>query len=414
MKIQDSPYSSDSAPNAENSARIAPFPSRLPQVGTTIFTIMSALASESKAINLGQGFPDFPCDTELISAVSAAMLAGHNQYPPMAGILELRQAIAEKILALYGKSYLPETEITITAGGTQGILTAVLCCVHPGDEVILLEPAYDSYQPAIELAGGKPIGLALQTIRDQNGQVTSYEIPWEQLSQAINQKTRLIMINSPHNPTGMVWSSADLDRLATLLANTDILVCSDEVYEHMVYDGQAHQSVASHPQLAKRSFLISSFGKTYHVTGWKIGYVAAPAELTHEFRKVHQFNVFTVNTPVQYGITEYLKTPAHYQNLPCFYQAKRDYFRAGLANTRFQLLPCPGTYFQCVDYSALTVPEAKLNESDFCRWLTTEIGVAAIPVSAFYAKPLESGVVRFCFAKQTETLKSALLRLQHL
>lgn len=414
MKIEESSYSSDSAPNLKDSAAIAPFPSRLPLVGTTIFTIMSALASESKAINLGQGFPDFPCDPDLIAKVTTAMLAGHNQYPPMTGIAELRTAIAQKIFAEYGKSYQSETEITITAGGTQGILTAVLCCVHPGDEVILLEPAYDSYQPAIELAGGKPIGITLQTIRDHKGQVTSYEIPWEQLSQAINPKTRLIMINSPHNPTGMVWSKNDLDRLAKLLENTAVLVCSDEVYEHMVYDGQAHQSVASHPQLAKRSFLISSFGKTYHVTGWKIGYVAAPAELSHEFRKVHQFNVFTVNTPVQYGVAQYLQTAAHYQNLPDFYQAKRDYFRAGLANTRFKLLPCPGTYFQCVDYSALTVPEAKLNESDFCRWLTTEIGVAAIPVSAFYAKPLESGVVRFCFAKQAETLKSALLRLQHL
>ena len=388
------------------------FPSRLPKVGTTIFTVMSALAAEHKAINLGQGFPDFPCDRKLIADVNAAMLADHNQYPPMIGIGDLRNGIAKKIENLYQHHYDPDSEITVTAGGTQGILTAILSCVGPGDEVIIIEPAYDSYRPSIELAGGKAIAVSLETLRDQNGQVASYIIPWEALTKAINPKTRLLIINTPHNPTGMVWQKADLDRLASLLKNTSTLVLSDEVYEHMVYDGAKHHSVASHPELAARSFLISSFGKTYHVTGWKVGYVAAPASLTAEFRKVHQFNVFTVNTPMQYGLASYLSEASHYLNLPDFYQVKRDFFRAGLEKTEFKLLPTPGTYFQCVDYTALNIPEAKLPEAEFCKWLTTEVGVAAIPVSAFYQKPTESGVVRFCFAKQEKTLASALQRLQ--
>ena len=390
------------------------FPSRLPNVGTTIFTVMSALATEHQAINLGQGFPDFPCDRNLINKVNEAMLADHNQYPPMIGIGDLRNEIAKKIENLYRHHYDPDTEITVTAGGTQGILTAILSCVGPGDEVIIIEPAYDSYRPSIELAGGKTIAVSLETVRDQNGQVASYDIPWDALTKAINPKTRLLIINTPHNPTGMVWQRADLDRLASLLKNTSTLVLSDEVYEHMVYDGAKHHSVASHPDLAARSFLISSFGKTYHVTGWKVGYVAAPASLTAEFRKVHQFNVFTVNTPMQYGLASYLSEASHYLNLPAFYQAKRDFFRAELEKTRFKLLPTPGTYFQCVDYTALNIPQAKLSEAEFCKWLTTEVGVAAIPVSAFYQKPTESGVVRFCFAKQEQTLVSALQRLQSL
>ena len=390
------------------------FPSRLPKVGTTIFTVMSALAAEHKAINLGQGFPDFPCDRNLIGKVNEAMLADHNQYPPMIGIGDLRNGIAKKIENLYQHHYDPDSEITVTAGGTQGILTAILSCVGPGDEVIIIEPAYDSYRPSIELAGGKAIAVSLETLRDQNGQVASYIIPWEALTKAINPKTRLLIINTPHNPTGMVWQKADLDRLASLLKNTSTLVLSDEVYEHMVYDGAKHHSVASHPELAARSFLISSFGKTYHVTGWKVGYVAAPASLTAEFRKVHQFNVFTVNTPMQYGLASYLSEASHYLNLPDFYQVKRDFFRAGLEKTGFKLLPTPGTYFQCVDYTALNIPEAKLPEAEFCKWLTTEVGVAAIPVSAFYEKPTESGVVRFCFAKQEQTLANALQRLQAL
>ena len=390
------------------------FPSRLPNVGTTIFTVMSALATEHQAINLGQGFPDFPCDRKLIESVNEAMLADHNQYPPMIGIPKLRQEISQKIQTLYGHHYDADSEITITAGGTQGILTAILCCVSPGDEVIIIEPAYDSYRPSIELAGGKVRAVSLQATRDENGQVSAYEIPWLALANAINSKTRLIIINTPHNPTGMVWQRADLDRLALLVKDTSALILSDEVYEHMVYDGAQHHSVASHPELAARSFLISSFGKTYHVTGWKVGYVAAPASLTAEFRKVHQFNVFTVNTPMQYGLASYLSDASHYLNLPAFYQAKRDFFRAGLQKTQFKMLPTPGTYFQCVDYSALSIPEAKLPEAEFCKWLTTEVGVAAIPVSAFYEQTTESGVIRFCFAKQEQTLASALQRLQAL
>jgi methionine aminotransferase len=391
-----------------------PFPSRLPHVGTTIFTVMSALAAKHQAINLGQGFPDFPCDRDLIATVNQAMLNNHNQYPPMIGIPDLRKGIEQKIQNLYGHHYNPESEITITAGGTQGILTSILACVSPGDEVVIIEPAYDSYRPAIELAGGKTIAVALEAVRDGNGQVAAYSIPWDALEKVIHPKTRLLIINTPHNPTGMVWQKADLGRLADLLHNTSTLVVSDEVYEHMVFDGAKHHSVASHPELAARSFLISSFGKTYHVTGWKVGYVAAPASMTAEFRKVHQFNVFTVNTPMQYGLADYLSEASHYLNLPAFYQAKRDFFRAGLEKTKLKMLPTPGTYFQCVDYSALGIAEAKLSEAEFCKWLTTEVGVAAIPVSAFYEQPTESGVIRFCFAKQEQTLASALQRLQAL
>jgi methionine aminotransferase len=375
---------------------------------------MSALAAEHQAINLGQGFPDFPCDRELIAEVNAAMLSDQNQYPPMIGIAELRQGVSEKISALYGHHYDPNTEITITAGGTQGILTAILSCVSPGDEVIIIEPAYDSYQPSIELAGGKIIAVSLIANRDDQGIVHSYSIPWDDLAKSINIKTRLVIINTPHNPTGMIWQKMDLDRLANLVRNTNALILSDEVYEHMVYDGHPHVSIASHSELAARSFLISSFGKTYHVTGWKVGYVAAPAAMMAEFRKVHQFNVFTVNTPMQYGLAKYLKNAEHYQGLPSFYQAKRDYFSKGLAQTNFKLLPVPATYFQCVNYTNLNIPQAKMSEIDFCSWLTTKIGVAAIPISAFYAQPIESGVIRFCFAKKEETLSAALARLQTL
>jgi len=390
------------------------FPSRLPQVGTTIFTVMSALAAEHQAINLGQGFPDFPCDRKLIDDVNEAMLADHNQYPPMAGVAELRHGVSEKIKTLYGHRYDPDSEITITAGGTQAIFTAILSCVGPDDEVIIIEPAFDSYRPAIDLARGKTIAVPLEVVRDESGQVASYEIPWDSLAKAINPKTRLILFNTPHNPTGMVWDKPDLDRLAALVRNTSALILSDEVYEHMVYDGAKHHSIASHPELAARSFLISSFGKTFHVTGWKVGYVAAPHSITKEFRKVHQFNVFTVNTPMQYGLASYLSNADHYLNLPAFYQAKRDFFRSGLSQTKFKLLPTPGTYFQCADYSSLKIPQAKLSEADFCKWLTTEIGVAAIPVSAFYDQATESGVIRFCFAKQEQTLAKALERLQTL
>ncbi|MDO8713038.1 MAG: methionine aminotransferase [Polynucleobacter sp.] len=398
----------------QNSHLIPAFPSRLPEVGTTVFTVMSALAAKHQAINLGQGFPDFPCDRELIAEVNAAMLADHNQYPPMAGVAKLRHSVAQKISALYGHDYDPETEITITAGGTQGIMTAILSCVSPGDEVVIIEPAYDSYRPSIDLAGGKTIAVSLLAKRDDQARVYSYAIPWEDLANAIGPKTRLLIINTPHNPTGIVWQASDLLRLAQLVKNTNTLILSDEVYEHMVYDGHAHQSIASHPSLAARSFLISSFGKTYHVTGWKVGYVAAPAAMMREFRKVHQFNVFTVNTPMQYGLAKYLKNENHYLSLPSFYQSKRDYFQTGLQATGFKLLPAPATYFQCVNYTDLDIPQSKLSEAEFCAWLTSEIGVAAIPVSAFYAAPVESGVIRFCFAKKEQTLSNALTRLQSL
>jgi methionine aminotransferase len=386
--------------------------SKLPKVGTTIFTVMSALAQEYDAINLGQGFPDFPCDRRLTEALYQASLAGHNQYPPMAGILPLRLAISEKLTQLYGHTYDPDSEITVTAGGTQGIFTVVAACVRPGDEVIVIEPVYDSYIPAIEAMGGQAVRVAMELRVGQDGKSQSYELPWAALKAAISPKTRMIMINSPHNPTGMVWSSTDLERLARLVRDTSILICSDEVYEHMVYDGQRHCSIASHPELAQRSFLISSFGKTYHVTGWKIGFVAAPRELSLEFRKVHQFNVFTVHTPTQYAIHAYMQDPSPYLELANFYQAKRDLFRQGLASTGLQLLPAPGTYFQCVNYRGLQMDQAAMTELDFCRWLTQSVGVAAIPVSAFYEDKTESGIVRFCYAKQDITLQKALERLQ--
>ncbi|MBU6493291.1 MAG: pyridoxal phosphate-dependent aminotransferase [Burkholderiales bacterium] len=373
--------------------------SRLPNVGTTIFTVMSALATERGAVNLGQGFPDFDCDSRILDAVADAMRQGQNQYPPMAGVPALRQAIAAKIQALYGTQLDWGQEITITAGATQALFTAILCCVHPGDEVIVFEPTYDSYVPSIELAGGKPVFITLEA--------PEYRIPFDRLAAAITPRTRLILLNTPHNPSGTVWHAGDMQQLAELVRDTDILLLSDEVYEHMVYDGQRHESVLRHPELARRSFVVSSFGKTYHVTGWKVGYVAAPAPLSAEFRKVHQFNVFTVNTPMQHGLARYMEDPAPYLDLPAFYQRKRDLFRAGLANTRFKLLPCEGTYFQCVDYSAIS----DQTEAEFAAWLTTEIGVAAIPVSAFYHAPHESGVVRFCFAKQDATLEQALTRL---
>ena len=376
--------------------------SRLPNVGTTIFTVMSALATQKGAVNLGQGFPDFACDPRIVDAVSNAMRDGHNQYPPMAGAASLRLAISEKIERMYGRQYDAEREITVTAGATQAILTAILCCVHPGDEVVVIEPMYDCYVPAIELAGGKPVFVSLEA--------PDYALPFDKIAAAITPKTRLLIINSPHNPTGRVWRAADMQKLDEILRGTDVLILSDEVYEHMVFDGASHESVCRYPDLAARSFVVSSFGKTFHVTGWKIGYVAAPAALTAEFRKVHQFNVFTVNTPMQVGIAEYLKDPAPYLELPAFYQQKRDFFREGLAHSRFKLLPCDGTYFQCVDYSAIS----DLPEAEFSQWLTSEIGVAAIPVSAFYHESHESGVVRFCFAKNEETLRTALERLASL
>jgi methionine transaminase len=387
---------------------------KLPAVGTTIFTVMSALAAEKGAVNLGQGFPDFHCDHSLVDAVSLAMNEGLNQYPPMTGIPLLRQAVRDKVAALYGYRYDATNEITVTAGATQGIITAVLAVVRPGDEVVVLEPCYDSYVPNIELAGGSVVRVPLTP--------GTFRPDFERIAAALSPKTRAIIINSPHNPSATVWTQADMLKLQELLAPTDILLISDEVYEHMVYDdaptqaGQvgSHQSAALFPGLAARAFIVSSFGKTYHVTGWKIGYVAAPAALSAEFRKVHQFNVFTVNTPVQYGLARFMADPKPYLQLPTFYQAKRDLFRAGLASTRFRLLPSEGSYFQCVNIEDLAVPERHLSEADFCLWLTQEIGVAAIPLSAFYGNAFDQRVVRFCFAKKDETLRNALQRLSKL
>jgi methionine transaminase len=373
--------------------------SRLPAVGTTIFTVMSALAAQHGAVNLGQGFPDFACDPKLVDAVDAAMRAGHNQYPPMAGIEPLREAVAAKIEALYGARYDAGSEITVTAGATQAILTAILAVVHPGDEVIVLEPCYDSYAPNIELAGGRVVRVALTP--------GTFRPDFDAIAVALNPKTRAILVNSPHNPSATVWTRAEMQRLTMLLEPTDTLLISDEVYEHMVFDGVAHTSASSIPSLAARSFVVSSFGKTFHVTGWKVGSVAAPAALSAEFRKVHQFNVFTVNTPMQHALAAYLANPAPYRELPAFYQAKRDLFRAGLAATRLRLLPSEGSYFQCVDYAAVS----SLGEEAFCRWLTSEIGVAAIPLSAFYADGRDQHIARLCFAKRDQTLETALQRL---
>jgi methionine aminotransferase len=320
----------------------------------------------------------------------------------MPGMLVLRQEIGAKVKALYQADYDVDTEITVTAGATQAIMTSILACVHPGDEVIVIEPAYDSYIPTIQMAGGIPV---LVGMRYENN---CFSIDWDLLASKVSPKTRLILINSPHNPTGTILSKEDLDKLAGIIRDTKILLISDEVYEHMVFDDKRHHSVASHQELAQRSFVISSFGKTYHVTGWKVGYVLAPKLMTVEFRKVHQFNVFTVNTPMQVGIAQFMRDHTHHLNLSDFYQEKRDYFRDALSNSKFKLLPSDGTYFQCVDYSAIS----DQSELDFATWLTKEIGVAAIPVSAFYREQVQNKLVRFCFAKQAGTLESAIQRLQ--
>jgi methionine aminotransferase len=320
----------------------------------------------------------------------------------MTGVPLLRERVADKVAALYGRRYDAGSEITITAGATQAILTAVLCCVSPGDEVIVLEPCYDSYAPNIELAGGKVVRVPLKP--------GTFRPDFARIAAALSPRTRLLMINSPHNPSATVWTRAEMQQLAELLAPTQVLLLSDEVYEHMVFDGLPHVSAASIPALASRTFVVSSFGKTYHVTGWKVGYVAAPAPLSAEFRKVHQFNVFTVNTPVQHGLARFMADPAPYRDLPDFYQRKRDLFRDGLARTRLKPLVTQGSYFQLVDYSAVS----SLSEGEFCQWLTREIGVAAIPVSAFYAAGYEQGLARLCFAKQDATLQRALERLRKL
>jgi methionine transaminase len=388
------------SPNPETDYARLLGPSKLPAVGTTIFTVMSQLAQENRAVNLGQGFPDFDCDPDLKSLVGDAMRLGYNQYAPMAGLPLLRQAVADKVAQLYGRRYDCDSEITVTAGATQAILTAVLAVVHPNDEVIILEPAYDSYGPAIGLAGGRAVPVALDA---EHG----YRIDWDLVRAAIGPRTRMLILNSPHNPTGSVISAQDIRALEQIVRQHPLLILSDEVYEHIVFDGRPHLSLSCSPLLSARSFVVSSFGKTFHVTGWKVGTCCAPAALTAEFRKVHQFNVFTVNTPVQWALAQFLQDRRHYLDLPAFYQRKRDRFIQALARTRFKVLPSLGTYFVLADYSAISDE----SEEAFARRLTIEHGVAAIPLAPFYTEPVNRTIVRFCFGKQDETLDAGIERL---
>jgi methionine aminotransferase len=369
--------------------------SKLPAAGTTIFAIMSGLAQQTGAINLSQGFPDFPVSEELMRLVYDNMRKGHNQYAPMPGLISLRERIAEKMENRFGAKYNPETEITITAGGTQALYAAITALIHEEDEVIVIEPAYDSYNPAIELAGGKAVHLNLEP--------PDYKIVWSKVKKLITPKTKMIMINSPHNPTGSVLTEKDLQQLDELTKSTDIIVLSDEVYEHIIFDRLQHNSVAKYPSLAQRSMIVYSFGKTFHATGWKCGYCVGPANLMKEFRKVHQFMVFSVNTPLQYALAEYMQNASHYNGLESFYQEKRDYFRSLLEGSPFKILPCSGSYFQLLDYSAVS------NEKDteYAIRLTKEYGIASIPVSVFYNVPRDYHLLRFCFAKSNETLEKA-------
>ena len=375
-------------------------PDRLPWVGTTIFSVMSALATRHGAINLGQGFPDFDCDPALQAAVAAAMRQGHNQYAPMPGVAALRERIAEKTATLYGHRYDADHEVTVTAGATQAIMATIFALAGPGDEVIVLEPCYDSYQPSIDLAGATAVRVPLNAARN-------YAVDWDRVRAAITPRTRLLILNFPHNPTGQVLEAADLSALESIVAQTGILVLSDEVYEHIVFDGAAHQGIARSPLLAAHGVLVSSFGKTFHATGWKIGYACAPAALTERIRKVHQFMVFSVSTPMQHAIAAYLADPRPYLELPAFYQRKRDRFCTALSGSRFRLLPSRGTYFVLADYSAISDEP----EDAFARRLVERHGVAAIPVSAFHREPRDNRVVRFCFAKRDETLDAAAARL---
>lgn len=375
---------------------------KLPKVGTTIFTVMSQLAAEHEAVNLGQGFPDFDGPQALRDALTRAMNAGKNQYAPMTGIPALREAIARKTERLYGRKINVDTEITVTSGATEALFVAIAAVVHAGDEVIVLDPCYDSYEPAIELNGGRAVHVALDP-RD-------FSPDWQRIKDAITPRTRMILINTPHNPCGSVWSAADLDALAALIRDSDILVLSDEVYEHIVFDGALHQSMLRHAELAERSFVISSFGKTYHCTGWKVGYCIAPRALSAEFRKVHQYVTFCTFTPAQWAFADILESdPQHYLDLPAFYQAKRDRFRELLAGSKFKLLPVGGAYFQIADYSALS----DRDDLAFCEWLAKEGGVAAIPISAFYeTPPAGQRLIRFCFAKSDAMLEQAAARLR--
>ena len=373
--------------------------SKLPNVGTTIFTVMSGLATETKAVNLGQGFPDFPMSSELTSLVNQAMNNGYNQYAPMPGWMPLRESIAEKINFLYGASVNPGTEITITPGGTYAIYTAFTTFLEEGDEVIVMEPSYDSYVPNIEVNGAKAILVNLL--------LPGYNIDWETVRSRVNSKTKAIIMNSPHNPTGSVLKEDDIEQLRSIVAGTNIFIISDEVYEHIIYDDVAHQSILRYPDLFERSFVCFSFGKVYHCTGWKLGYCVAPAALTSEFRKVHQFNCFSCNTPAQVGLAEYLKQRDSYLSLPTFFQQKRDYFIELMKQTRFTLFHSAGSYFICASYERITDEPDK----EFCIRMTKEVGVATIPVSAFYQSGKDDKVIRFCFGKNEETLTRSVERL---
>lgn len=369
--------------------------SRLPDVGTSIFTVMSKMAADHGAINLSQGFPDFQIDGQLIELVYKYMREGHNQYAPMAGMPVLRQVIADVVLRTYGHRVDADREVTITPGATEAIFSAITACISPGDEVILFDPSYDSYNPAIRLNGGIPIHINLS--------FPDYAIDWQLVRQKISPRTRMIMINTPHNPSGSVWSAADIQQLEQLAVAHNLLVVSDEVYERLIYDGAAHQSVLRYPALAARSMAIFSFGKTFHATGWKVGYVVAPAHLTHEIRRAHQFITFSVNTPVQLALAEYMQTPAHYESLGAFYQRKRDFFLEQIKGSPFEPLPSRGSYFQMVSYRALSSkPDVALAEE-----ITTKFKVASIPASVFYQDRTDHKVLRFCFAKKEETLEKA-------
>lgn len=378
---------------------IHPLTSKLPHVGTTIFTVMSKLAADLGALNLSQGFPSFPADPALLELVTKALRANHNQYAPMPGVPVLRDAIARKTAEVYGVNYNPDTEITVTSGATEALYAAITAVVQPGDEVIVFEPAYDSYVPAIELAGGTPVYISLSP--------PDYAIDWVQVASKITDRTRLIMVNTPHNPTGRVWTADDLNQLASLVRDRDIFVVSDEVYEHITFEGRPHISLMQHPILQERTFVVGSFGKTFHVTGWKIGYCLAPAELTVEFRKVHQFLTFSVSTPMQYALAEYLQQPDRYLALPAFYQRKRDLFLQAIAGSGFRVLPSEGTFFQNLSYADITSEP----DYDLAIRLTKEIGVASIPVSVFYHQRTDHHILRFCFAKDDDTLLRAGERL---
>jgi len=375
------------------------FSSKLPNVGVTIFTVMSRLANDAGAINLSQGFPDFDVSPELSDLVAKHMASGNNQYAPMQGVLSLRQRIAEKTKELYGASYNPDTEITVTSGATEAIFCAVTCVVNPGDEVILFEPAYDSYAPAVRLAGGVPVYVQLK--------YPDYHVDWNEVKDAITRKTRLLILNSPHNPTGAILGREDMTALMDVLVGTDILIVSDEVYEHIVFDGHCHESMTRYPELARRSFVISSFGKTYHTTGWKLGYCLAPKQLSVEFQKIHQYVTFASHTPTQFAYAEFMERKEKYLTLPAFYQKKRDLFLSLIKDSRFRPLPCRGTYFQMLSYAAVTDEK----DIDFARRMTTEYKVAAIPPSVFYAGGDDHKVLRFCFAKKDETLMKAAEKL---